>query len=88
MRYDPSRSILAGLDRSILEQRLQQMQLDYLDLVAGRKIQSANYAQGDGAKSVTYSTADIPALQQAIRQLQAQLGLISAPRRAIGVRFA
>ncbi len=82
-RYDPSRSILAGMDTSVLQARLAQMQQDYLDLSSGRRVMSAAYAQGDGSKSVTYTMANIGQLVMAIRQLQAQLGIIEAPRRAI-----
>ncbi len=86
-RYDPSRSVLAGMDTSVLRARLQQMQLDYLDLTSGTKVQSATYAQGDGSKGVVYTRANIAELTMAIRQLQAQLGIVCSPRRAIGVRF-
>lgn len=86
-RFDPSRSLLAGMDTTVLEQQLKQMQQDYLDLSAGRKPMSASYAQGDGSKSVTYSAATIGQLAMAIRQLQAQLGIIPRPRSAIGIRF-
>lgn len=87
MRYDPSSSVLAGMDAAMLRQRLAQMQQDYLDLSSGRKLQSASYTQGDGAKSISYTQASITQLTMAIRQLQAQLGIIGSPRRAIGVRF-
>lgn len=87
MRYDPSRSLLAGMDQTVLRQRLTQMQQDYLDLSSGRKVQTASYTQGDGGKSVTYNMASIGQLTMAIRQLQAQLGIVDTPRRAIGVRF-
>ncbi|WP_174296526.1 gpW family head-tail joining protein [Sphingomonas bacterium] len=86
-RFDPSRSLLAGMDTSLLQARLAQMQQDYLDLSSGRKVNTASYAQGDGSKSVTYSMASIGQLAMVIRQLQAQLGIIDRPRSAIGVRF-
>lgn len=87
MRYDPSRSLLAGMDTGVLQARLQLMQQDYLDLQAGRKLISASYTQGDGAKSVVYDKTSLGQLAMAIRQLQAQLGVICSPRRAIGFRF-
>lgn len=86
-RYDPSRSLLAGMDTSVLQQRLQQMQADYLDVASGRKLESASYAQGDGSKSVTYTRANLGQLAMAIRQLQAQLGIVPTPRQGIGFRF-
>jgi len=87
MRFDPSTSLLAGMDQTVLRQRLTQMQQDYLDLSAGRKLVSASYTQGDGGKNATYDRTTIGQLAMAIRQLQAQLGIIETPRRAIGVRF-
>lgn len=87
MRYCRDTSILAGMDDSVLRARLQEMQNDYLDLMAGRKVQSAQYTQGDGSKAVVFTKATIGQLAMAIRQLQAQLGIIDSPRRAIGVRF-
>ena len=86
-RFDPSRSLLAGMDTDLLRARLGQMQADYLDLMAGRKAESAAYAQGDGSKSVTYTRATTGQLAMAIRQLQAQLGIIDSPRSAIGFRY-
>lgn len=87
MRYDPSRSILVGIDTDTLQARLTQLQQAYLDLSSGAKGESYSYTQGDGAKSVTYSRANIGQLTMAIRQLQAQLGIIKSPREAIRVRF-
>lgn len=75
--------LLAGMDDSVLRARLQQMQLDYLDLSSGRKVMSASYTQGDGAKSVTYTRATIGELAMAIRMAQQQLGIIPRARRAI-----
>lgn len=86
-RYDPGTSILAGMDDTALRARLAQMQQDYLDLVSGRKVQSATYAQGDGSKGVVYTRANIADLTMAIRQLQAQLGIVCRPRRALSVGF-
>lgn len=86
-RYDPSKSVLAGMDTTVLQTRLAQMQQDYLDLSSGRRVMTASYAQGDGSKSVTYSMANIGQLTMAIRQLQAQLGIIGRPRRALAIRF-
>lgn len=87
MRYDPSKTILAGMDPAILTANLVKLQQIYLDLSSGGKGESFSYAQGDGSKAVTYSRANIGQLTMAIRQLQAQLGIIDAPRRAIKVRF-
>lgn len=87
MGYDPSKSVLAGMDTSVLQARLAQMQQAYLDLSSGAKGESFTYTQGDGSKSVTYTKANIGQLTMAIRQVQAQLGLICAPRHALRPRF-
>ncbi|MGW8134151.1 gpW family head-tail joining protein [Sphingomonas zeae] len=87
MRFNRSTSLLAGMDDTVLRARLAQMQQDYLDLSAGRKLQSAAYAQGDGSKTVSYTQATLGNLTAAIRQLQAQLGIISTPRSALRPRF-
>lgn len=87
MRYDPSKTILAGMDASVLQTRLAQLQQAYLDLSSGAKGETYSYTQGDGAKSITYSRANIGQLTMAIRQIQAQLGIICAPRHALRPRF-
>jgi hypothetical protein len=76
-------SLLAGMSRDVLQAQLTALQTAYLELAAGSKVVTASYSQGDGAKSVTYRQADMAALTQAIRTVQAQLGLISQPRRAL-----
>jgi hypothetical protein len=87
MRYDPSNSILAGMDTAVLQASLARLQQAYIDLSTGAKGESYTYTQGDGSKAITYSRANIGQLTMAIRQIQAQLGIIDRPRRAIGVRF-
>lgn len=87
MRFNPNTSLLAGMDTGRLQAQLATLQQAYLDLSTGTKGESYSYTQGDGAKSVTYTRANLPALMQAIRLVQAQLGIIATPRRALGVRF-
>lgn len=86
-RFDPTRSLLSGMDTGVLQARLAAMQTAYLDLSSGAKGESFSYTQGDGAKSVTYTRANLGQLAQAIQLLQQQLGIVDRPRRAIGVRF-
>lgn len=86
-RFDPSSSLLAGMDTTVLNARLTQMQNDYLDISAGRKVVSASYTQGDGGKNVTYDRTTLPQLAMAIRLLQQQLGIISQGRHALSVGF-
>lgn len=85
--FDPTTSILAGMDTGVLQTRLAQLQQAYLDISSGAKGESYSYTQGDGAKAVTYSKGNLGDLIQAIRLVQAQLGIIDRPRRSIGVRF-
>jgi hypothetical protein len=75
------------MDTAVLQARLAALQAVYLDLMAGKSVASASYAQGDGNRSVTYRSTDIATLTAAIRQVQAQLGLVEQPRRSAGVSF-
>lgn len=85
--FDPSQSILAGRSTDQLQADLAALQQAYIDLSSGRKGENFSYTQGDGAKSVTYTRANISDLVQAIRLIQAQLGVVPRGRSAIGVRF-
>jgi hypothetical protein len=85
--FDPATSLLAGMDPTALQTQLARLQQAYLDLSSGARGESYSYTQGDGAKAVTYTRANLPALVQAIRLVQAQLGVITRPRRALRVRF-
>lgn len=73
-------SILDGIDVATLQARLTQMQTDYLDLMSGRKVEVAGYAQGDGTKSVTFTKANIGAMVQAIIGLQSQIDTLTGQR--------
>jgi hypothetical protein len=59
----------AGVSRQTLQAWLTGAQQALQDLTTGGKIEVAGYAQGDGQKSVTYTRADIGALQQRIAGL-------------------
>lgn len=87
MRFDPSTSILAGMDDTVLRTNLTKMQQAYLDLSTGAKGENYSYTQGDGAKAVTYTKANIGDLVMAIRIVQRQLGIIPHARHAIGPSF-
>lgn len=86
-RFDPAISILAGQSTSVLQAQLAAAQQAFIDLSTGAKGESYSYTQGDGSKSVTYTRANLGQLVALIKLLQAQLGIIGTPRRAIGVRF-
>lgn len=85
--YDPSTSILAGMDTSHLQEELARLQQAYLDISSGRLGESYSYTQGNGAKATTFNKANLGDLIVAIRLLQSQLGIVEQPRRGIGVRF-
>lgn len=87
MSYNARASILAGMQTSALQSALATAQQAYIDLSTGNKGESYSYTQGDGAKAVTYTKANLPDLVALIRLLQAQLGIVSAPRRPIRFRF-
>lgn len=68
-------------------------QAAWQQLVTGNQVTSVSYSQGDGAKSVTRTPADLATLRAWIASLEAELrnrGLpayVRPARRAIGVRF-
>lgn len=75
-----------GVDPTVLQSWLSAAQQALQDLALGGKPVTVSYTQGDGARAVTYTPAQIPVLEQRIRSLARALGL-AGPRRAIGVRF-
>jgi hypothetical protein len=87
VRYDPNNSVFAGLDPTTAQAALTSAQTALIALQTGQQVATVTYAQGDGSKSVTYRATDIAGLTQLIRQLQAQLGIVSRPRRALTPRF-
>jgi hypothetical protein len=80
-------SLLAGMSTDKLRAALADAQQAYLDLSTGAKGASYSYTQGDGAKAVTYTQTNVQQLVVLIKQLQAQLGIISQTRRPIRFRF-
>jgi hypothetical protein len=85
--YNPSNSIFAGMSTAQLQTALASAQQAYLDLSTGAKVVTASYTQGDGAKSVTYTAAQLPQLTALIRSLQAQLGLLPNGGARRPIRF-
>lgn len=81
--FDPRSSILAGRSTAQLQQDLAQLQQAYIDLSSGTKGETYSYTQGDGAKSITYTRANLPQLIAAIKLIQAQLGIVTQPRRPV-----
>lgn len=85
--FDPTKSIFAGMDTPTLQAALTSAQNALIALSTGSKGETFSYTQGDGAKSVTYTRANLKDLTMLIRELQAQLGIIPTPRKAIRVAF-
>lgn len=89
--YNPSTSIFAPLPAqwagSVIGNAYANAQQAYIDLSTGNKVLVAGYAQGDGNKSVTYTKADLASIVALIKQLQAQMGMITRGRRPIGFSY-
>ncbi|MDA5499775.1 gpW family head-tail joining protein [Yersinia aleksiciae] len=86
--FNANTSLLAGtMTRAQLEAALNQAQQAYIELSAGSKGVSFSYAQGDGTRSVTYLQTNIGQLMGLIQLLQAQLGVVPRPRRALRPRY-
>lgn len=83
--FIPRINNLTGVPRETLQQWLADAQQALHDLSTGAKGESYSYTQGDGAKSVTYTRANLGELQQYILSLQYALGL--RRRRAIRASF-
>lgn len=87
MIFNPTTSLLAGRSTAQMQTDLANAQQAYIDLSTGVKGESFSYTQGDGAKSVTYTQANISALVAVIRMLQQQLGIVQHARRPVRFRF-
>ncbi|CNL74560.1 gpW family head-tail joining protein [Yersinia kristensenii] len=86
--FNANTSLLAGaMSRAQLEEALNRAQQAYIELSSGAKGVSFSYAQGDGTRSVTYQQTDIGTLMGLIQLLQAQLGIVPRPRRALRPRY-
>ncbi|MCW5760353.1 MAG: hypothetical protein KIS90_11360 [Phenylobacterium sp.] len=85
--YDITTSVLAGMDEPVLRALLSSLQASLVELMSGSKVAKAAYTQGNGARSVEFTQADLGQLRMLIREVQAQLGIVPSPRRAIGVNF-
>ena len=81
--FDQSRSTLAGVPRATLLLWLATAQGALSQLMTGAKVVSAAYVQGDGSRSVTYSQATLPALNNWIMLLNEALGNTRGVRRAM-----
>lgn len=85
--FDPNSSLLAGMDQTALRASLAQAQQIYIQLTTGAQAESLSYTQGDGTRSVTYTRANLAQLAAAIQLMQAQLGIVRSPRKALRLTF-
>lgn len=86
--FHANTSLLAGaMSRTQLQEALNRAQQAYIELSTGAKGVSFSYAQGDGTRSATYQPTDIGQLMGLIQLLQAQLGIVKHPRRALRFRY-
>jgi hypothetical protein len=83
----PAVSLLAGRPVLQLQSDLAAAQTAYVELSSGSKVVSASYAQGAGSRTVSYTPADMGALQILIRSLQQQLGIVQRARAPIRPAF-
>lgn len=81
--YRLSNSLFAGMSKALLLANLAKAQQAYIDLSTGGKGETYSYTQGDGAKAVTYTRANLAALAALIRELQSVTDTIGRPRRPI-----
>lgn len=70
-----------GVPTQTLQTWLANAQQALQDLTTGGKVEVAAYTQGDGSKSVTYTRADLAALQQRISAIAQVLSGGRAYRR-------
>lgn len=87
MAFDRETSILAGMSDDQVRAALAMAQKSLVDLQTGNKPVSVAYTQGNGSRSVTYTKAELPQLIGFIKLCQAQLGIVTSPRRPIRVVF-
>lgn len=73
-------------DTATLQKRLEEARAARHRLLTGSQVEQLAFAAGQASRSVRYTKADLPKLQDYIRELELELG-IAPRRRAIGVRF-
>ena len=86
--FNRNTSLLAGaMTPAQLQDALAKAQQAYIDLAAGSRGVSLSYTQGDGTRSVSYQHSSLSDLVALIQLLQAQLNIVSNPRRAMRFKF-
>ncbi len=72
---------LVGMSVPQLQAALASAQAAYTQMLAGGKVTSASYAQGDGSKSATYNITSVAQVRGFIYELQRALGMVGVARR-------
>ena len=85
--FNPSTSLLAGVDTATLQGWLSDAQAALAKFSTGAQEVTIIVTGGGQHREVTFAKPDMGSLSNWIRMLQAQLGLITRPRSAISVRF-
>lgn len=79
--YDPLNSPLSSLPVATVQQWLSDALNAEQQLLTGAKVVTASYSQGDGARAVTYTAADLVMLRARIAELSAFLRIGRPGRR-------
>lgn len=87
MAFDRETSILAGMSDDQVRAALTAAHQALVEIQTSKRPVSVSYSQGNGSRSVTYNVNTLQDLMAFIRLCQAQLGIITSPRRAIRVVF-
>lgn len=87
--FDPNTSLLAGVDRTTLQNWLTAALLALMSLNSGQRVVSVQVTGGGQHREVTYRNDPdgLSQLAEWIRLLQAQLGIIPAPRRRARITY-
>jgi hypothetical protein len=85
--FDPNTSLFAGLDTATLQAALSSAQAALIALDSGKQTVNVQVTGGGQHREVTFAKIDRGGLVNLIRQLQAQLGIIAAPRTRARIRF-
>lgn len=85
--FDPNTSLLAGVDTATLQGWLADAQAALARFSTGAQEVTVIVTGGGQHREVTFAKTEMATLTQWIKTLQAQLGIITRPRRAIGVSF-
>ena len=85
--FNPAATALGGMSTVQLQAALTAAQAAYVDMMTGAKGVTFSYAQGDGAKTVSYTPTSIAQLTAFIQLLQMQIGVVCRGRRPIRFNF-